>query len=589
VTTGVQLSARSVPGSVVLCIDQAADTTSRHSFIERIEPILPHLNWRSHFFILSEGPPGELGFTQQIIHALARYLVDNPLVTFYVHPLIRIESTERSEAARWDRVLEWMRPFQQQAYDQQSEARLLILPIIEPATDTPDAHWVQAARFFRAGFAKPSVLLRGSAAAARPREAPGEEIRFYIEPDERSGVDGLVRQLWMSHIFENVLERVRATAEGEDLLSPCPVHRVIDQRNGRVYLCFREWEAGRDFDTLERISGSAGRIAPDFRPGGCAGCISRSVCSMGQNLDANGSRAEGREVHFQLALAFSGRGLHYRASEHASRACDLAATDAHRADALIVRGLCHLGLRELEEAEGVLEEAARCSSDPGLVAFHRGRVQFEWRDYIEALDRFEEALASGSGAVSPVDLSYYMAVSHVHLQEYSQARSVLDRWERTGQRPALRLYYTGLCEIGEGDFGSALSELQAAERAGPAPEDIGNVLFYTGFCLKEMGRYEEAIRVLGRAVELDADESELFNLLGFCFYKTARHAEAVDCFRRAVELDPRSAIDHANLARNLKELGRNEEAIASYRRALALDPEIGFAGDDLLSLTEEAG
>jgi tetratricopeptide (TPR) repeat protein len=352
-----------------------------------------------------------------------------------------------------------------------------------------------------------------------------------------------------------------------------------------VYLCFRDWEVSRDFGTLEEIAASAERIAPEFSPEGCAGCISRSVCSMEQNLAANASRAEGREVHFQLALAFSGRDLHYRAGEHASRASEFAATDGDRAAALTVKGLCHLGLRELEEAERVLEAASRGSDDPGLVAFHRGRVQFEWRDYIEALERFEEALVSGSATVPAVDLSYYMAVSHVHLQEYPQARSALERWERTGQRAALRLYYSGLCAIGEGDFESALAELRASEAAGPAPEDLPNLLFYTGFCLKELGRYEEAIVVLGRASEPGSDESELFNLLGFCLYKTARHAEAVECFRRAVELDPRSAIDHANLARNLKVLGRNEEAIASYRRALSLDPQIGFAREDLRELT----
>jgi tetratricopeptide (TPR) repeat protein len=307
---------------------------------------------------------------------------------------------------------------------------------------------------------------------------------------------------------------------------------------------------------------------------------------MTDSLIANERRAEGREVHFKLALAFSGKGQHREAIEHAVRARDLASDDSDRAGASIIKGLCHLDLREFEEAERTLREAAGGAEDPGLVSFHRGRVQFEWRDYIEALERFEEALASGSEAVPRVDLYYYMAVSHVHILEYREARPYLERWSQTGERRAPMLYYRGLCDIGEEQFESALAELQASEKAGPTQQEIGNVLFYSGYCLKELSRYAEAIPVLKRAAEFDPSEIAVFNLLGFCFYKSGRYAEAVGCFERAIRLDPRSAIDYANLARNLRELGRTNQAIAMYRKALSLDPNIGFARDQLQLLTE---
>jgi ribosomal protein S12 methylthiotransferase accessory factor len=147
------------------------------------------------------------------------------------------------------------------------------------------------------------------------------------------------------------------------------------------------------------------------------------------------------------------------------------------------------------------------------------------------------------------------------------------------------LYFRGLCDLGEEKLESALAELQAAERAGLAQQERGNALFYSGYCLKELGRYEEAIAALTRAAELDPGEVAVLNLLGFCFYKTARHAEAVDCFERAIARDPRSAIDHANLARNLSALGRTDAAIESYRKALSLDPHLGFAREQLEKLT----
>ena len=396
----------------------------------------------------------------------------------------------------------------------------------------------------------------------------------------------MIRQLWANSVFEDLLERVTAGGEGVDLLLPCRTHRVIDQRSDRVYSCFHDWSIDRPLGTLEEISRSGAGIAGERGPEGCAGCISRSLCSMTDSLIANDRRAEGRKVHFELALAFSGRGQHREAIEHAARARDLASVDSDRAGALVIKGLCHLDLREFEEAERALQEAAGEAEDPGLVSFHRGRVQFEWRDYIEALERFEEALASGSEAVPRVDLYYYMAVSHVHILEYREARPYLERWSQTGERRAPMLYYKGLCDIGEEQFESALAELQASEKAGPSRQEMGNVLFYSGYCLKELSRYAEAIPVLKRAAEFDPGEIAVFNLLGFCFYKSGRYAEAVGCFERAIGLDPRSAIDYANLARNLRELGRTDQAIAMYRKALSLDPNIGFARDQLQILTD---
>ena len=55
---------------------------------------------------------------------------------------------------------------------------LLILPILEPAPGTADRDWVRAAQFFLERGAKPSVLLRGSAASERARLAAGQEIRL---------------------------------------------------------------------------------------------------------------------------------------------------------------------------------------------------------------------------------------------------------------------------------------------------------------------------------------------------------------------------------------------------------------------------
>jgi len=580
---------RGIPETVVLRIDHATLPEHREAFIERIRAVLPHLNWRTHFFIVSEGALHETEFARQIVQALADFLVENPFASFYVHPVLRVGPADAADRAHLKEILHPMRPFRQQAYQQQTEARLLLLPVIDAAAESAGDPWMRVAQTFLDHVAKPAVVLRGPGAREKAEAAAGKEIRFYIEPDTGSGAEGVLRQLWMNKVFEDLLERVGAGAEGAALLLPCRTHRVIDQRSGGIYACLHDWDQGRPQGTLDSVSRSGAGITGERGPGGCAGCISRSLCGVTDSLIANRSQGEGRKVHFELALAFSGSGQHREAALHARRAADLASLDPDRAKARIVEGLCRLDLGELEEAELALRDAAGSADDPGLVSFHRGRVQFEWRDYIEALERFEEALASGSAAVPRADLFYYMAFSHLQIHEYAEARPYLDRWSETGERRSSMLYYRGLCDIGEERFESGLAELRASAEAGPAPQDMGNILFYTGYCLKELGRHEEAIPVLKRAAESGPDEVDVFNLLGFCLYKTGGYAEAVDCFRCAIAADPRSAIDHANLARNLAKLGRTAEAIAMYRKALSLDPNIGFARDQLRRLTNESG
>jgi tetratricopeptide (TPR) repeat protein len=305
---------------------------------------------------------------------------------------------------------------------------------------------------------------------------------------------------------------------------------------------------------------------------------------MRQNLFVNEREVEGRRVFFKLSLELAGIGRLGAAAELAHAAFTFSNTDADRTAALIQRALCLRELGRLEEADSALETASKFALDLGEIAYHRGRVQFVWRDYIEALEWFEEALKSGSGQVPVEDMCFEMALCHINIEEYPEARPYLDRSQKTGGLRAPVIFYQGICDYGEKDYGTALSRFREALAAGPAPEDLGRVLFYKGSCLKELERFDEAAEVLREAVAADPDDLANYNLLGFCYYKLKRHEEAVACFLRAVEIDPTSGIDWANLASNLRDLGRTKEAVAMYKKALSLDPTIGFARENLEKL-----
>jgi tetratricopeptide (TPR) repeat protein len=307
---------------------------------------------------------------------------------------------------------------------------------------------------------------------------------------------------------------------------------------------------------------------------------------MRENLRANNREREAHQVYASLALAFTGRDQHALAAELAHHAYEFSGSDQDRAAALIHEGLCLREAREFEKADEVLKLASECAEDTGLVAYHRGRVQFDWGEYIDALDRFEEALASGSRQLPLEDMCFEMALSHIHLEEYKEARTYLERSLKPGQKKSPVSFYLGICDLAEGEVQKAMDHFGEALQLDPAEEDLGRILFYVATCLKEMEHFEEAIDVLERAVAADPGDILNHNLLGFCYYKLKRHEAAVACFRRAVEINPGSAIDWASLGSNLRDLGRIDEAIEMYEKALSLDPTIGFARENLAKLTK---
>lgn len=147
-------------------------------------------------------------------------------------------------------------------------------------------------------------------------------------------------------------------------------------------------------------------------------------------------------------------------------------------------------------------------------------------------------------------------------------------------------FYLGKNLVAVGQPEQALKHFELALSLNPEAEDIPYIYSFMGECLKEMGRYEQALTKLYQGLTHDEERPDLHNLLGFCHFKLGDHAAAVGHFARAVELNPASAIDYANLGVNLRKLGRNDEAVPHLTIALELDPTLDFARAHLAELTD---
>jgi ribosomal protein S12 methylthiotransferase accessory factor len=146
-------------------------------------------------------------------------------------------------------------------------------------------------------------------------------------------------------------------------------------------------------------------------------------------------------------------------------------------------------------------------------------------------------------------------------------------------------FYLGNCHLERSDPQTALTHFRRALELSPPDQDIASIYSYMGVCHKELGEFEQALKVLAKGEALDPERTDIYNLMGFCHFMRKEHQAAIDSFEKAIALDPASAIDYANIASNYRDMGKKDEAVRYYRLALELDPSIDFARDNLARLT----
>jgi ribosomal protein S12 methylthiotransferase accessory factor len=155
-----------------------------------------------------------------------------------------------------------------------------------------------------------------------------------------------------------------------------------------------------------------------------------------------------------------------------------------------------------------------------------------------------------------------------------------------GARYDLTFFLAHSLEL-QGEPADALELFEQALKQHPHPREIASIHVHIASCLKDLGRFHQALEALGVAEQYNTELKEIYNLRGFCHYQLKQHQDAIAAFERAIAIDPGSAIDYANIGSNLRELGLKQEAIRLYRMALELDPDIGFARENIAKLEAE--
>src|SRR5262245_40601907 len=87
------------------------------------------------------------------------------------------------------------------------------------------------------------------------------------------------------------------------------------------------------------------------------------------------------------------------------------------------------------------------------------------------------------------------------------------------------------------------------------------------------GRLDSAEQCYRRVLARDPNQADALHLLGLIVFQKGQQEEALKLIGRAIELKESRSDFHNNLGNVLTQYGRVDEAIAAFRRALELKPE----------------
>ncbi len=94
-----------------------------------------------------------------------------------------------------------------------------------------------------------------------------------------------------------------------------------------------------------------------------------------------------------------------------------------------------------------------------------------------------------------------------------------------------------------------------------------------GVSILDCGRFEDAKRILERAVALDQGSADAHSNLGFALFNLKLYDEARACYEKALALKPNFPLALRNLGNALFRLELAEQAIAAFTRAIELRPD----------------
>ena len=150
-------------------------------------------------------------------------------------------------------------------------------------------------------------------------------------------------------------------------------------------------------------------------------------------------------------------------------------------------------------------------------------------------------------------------------------------------RPVEMTYHRALCEIYRrlGDLDKAQHHGRQATKLSSNDADS----FYNyGLALADAKKFEEAIEVYKRSIEINPQYGLAYNNLGSAWEEIDDMDSAFDAYQKAIDIDPQHSEAQHNLGAILNQRGQIDEAKACYIVAIDANPNFTYAHHSLSTL-----
>jgi TolB-like protein/Flp pilus assembly protein TadD len=122
----------------------------------------------------------------------------------------------------------------------------------------------------------------------------------------------------------------------------------------------------------------------------------------------------------------------------------------------------------------------------------------------------------------------------------------------------------------EWDWPGAEAEFRKAIEFSP---NYGTAHHWYALLMCQLGRHEEAVKEVARALELDPLSIIINTNVAWVYYFAGQYDRAIEQFRKTLEMDPGYAVAHMRLGETYTQKRMFEQAVAELRKAVALSPE----------------
>lgn len=297
-----------------------------------------------------------------------------------------------------------------------------------------------------------------------------------------------------------------------------------------------------------------------------------AACDLALRSDGNWGESTAVVAWYNQGTAQSNLGQFSEAIASFNRALEI-----NPQNALTLVGNCQAlsKLGRFAEAIAACDLALKTNSNwgnitPAIAWYNKGLAQKKNRQIEESITSFDQAIAINSkdadiwiehgnalsllGKIDQASISYEFAVKlspNYSLALANQGANLNKIGTKETYQKALEACEKAL--EGDNKWGDASPSLAWQER---------------GIALAGLGKYEEGLTSIDRAIALSVNSAEIWNNRAAMLWYLGRYSDAMASSNRATKINPKYAQAWFNKGRILRTLERYREALAAYDKAL---------------------